>query len=386
MPLRQNKLYLICFIILIKVFGIYFATNIFNNFSPLIDSSLYINESFAEIKDTRTKVVQDLVIFIKYFFSYHFLIHFIFAFISIIGFIYGILKKTLSPIIIFILILPSSLVWTSIVGKEAIFFGFFNLVIFIWFSYILGKLNTFDILLLIISIFVCFILRPHYSLVLLWMFFSVFIINNLFNYKFIILLPSFFLAFCFCFVYFYSDEILWRAINMIEYKARSSRFDLFSYQNPILTKESYVGIDLTGDLRSLKSHLLTKYKNEILILWPFSIIGPLPSELFERPEFFPFFIEGCLIFFFPIIIFVLAKKNKSTDFQKFYLYFCYVIIPSVIFLIIIHSPFGILNPGSGIRWRVNFETVFYLTTLLMYFNFKEKNKIANENFTHTSKC
>tara|TARA_B110001469_G_C9488516_1_gene244568 strand:+ start:57 stop:185 length:129 start_codon:yes stop_codon:yes gene_type:complete len=39
--------------------------------------------------------------------------------------------------------------------------------------------------------------------------------------------------------------------------------------------------------------------------------------------------------------------------------------------IIIHAPFGILNPGTAIRWRVNFELIFYLAPILIYM--KSKN-------------
>ena len=62
--------------------------------------------------------------------------------------------------------------------------------------------------------------------------------------------------------------------------------------------------------------------------------------------------------------------DKEVCLKEFNLFFYYMIFPSLIILVIIHSPFGILNPGSGIRWRVNFETIFYLTPLLLYLNHK----------------
>ena len=48
---------------------------------------------------------------------------------------------------------------------------------------------------------------------------------------------------------------------------------------------------------------------------------------------------------------------------------------SAIFLLMfIHVFFGIHNPGTAIRWRVNFELIFYFVPLLLYFNILDNKK------------
>ena len=100
--------------------------------------------------------------------------------------------------------------------------------------------------------------------------------------------------------------------------------------------------------------------------WIFSIIGPTPQEIFLRIEFVPFIFEGVLILIFPFLIYFYSLTQTYLNKKLFNKIFFYSIITTLILLITIHAPFGILNPGTGIRWRVNFECIFYLLPFLIY--------------------
>ena len=102
--------------------------------------------------------------------------------------------------------------------------------------------------------------------------------------------------------------------------------------------------------------------------WIFSIIGPMPHEILNRFVFIPFFLEGLIIIIFPLIIYLIAIRDKKVDLKLLNQNYFYFLLPVLILIIIIHTPFGILNPGTSIRWRVNFDTVFYLLPLLIFFN------------------
>lgn len=375
--LSHNKVILLLFLVfLFKVFGVLFATKIFNYYTPLIDSNLYLTNFFENHGDIRTIIIQKIVIFLKTFIYNDFFIHLSFAILSSIGLVYGILKKLASPIIIFSLFLPSAFVWTSIVGKEAIFFGFFSLIIFIWIRFNSDNICKIDIILLLIAACLCFILRPHYALPLIWLFLSSLIIKKLGQYKNIILFIGFSIFSASCFLIFFSDEVLWRALNMINFEARSSRFEYFNVINPKLVIEKYINVfDRKVPIPNIDLYavVIKQYKVIISKYWIFSMIGPLPSELTKRIVFIPFFIEGCLVFIFPIIVYIVAIYNKNVCSEKFKLFFYYSILPSLFFILIIHAPFGILNPGSGIRYRVNFESLFYIAPLILYFNCKYIN-------------
>ena len=375
----KNIIILLLTILVIKIFGVYFATHIFHYYSPLIDANLYINEYYRipdgaiQTGEIRTNLIQNLVLFAKLFFSNNFFIHLFFGILSLIGFIYGIFKKLVSPIMTITLVLPSSLIWTSVVGKEAVFFGFYTLIIFIWISYCFYKINKIDLLFLLVAIVICTLLRPHYTIALGWLFFSTIIIKNLIHYKNIILLPFFSLICFVCFLFFYSDAILWKILSMIDFNARASRFDYLGIHNPSYVKFTQHRVDGHAlQILEYYSTTILEFKQAISKYWLFSIIGPLPSELLNRIEFIPFFIEGCIIFVFPLIIYLLSRMDIKEILKEFDVLFYYAILPSLIILIIIHTPFSILNPGSGIRWRVNFEATFYLLPFLLYTNCKYK--------------
>jgi hypothetical protein len=46
---------------------------------------------------------------------------------------------------------------------------------------------------------------------------------------------------------------------------------------------------------------------------------------------------------------------------------------------VLHAPFGLLNPGSAIRWRVNFEKIFYLAPLLLMYRFIDDAPTKNNS-------
>ena len=56
-------------------------------------------------------------------------------------------------------------------------------------------------------------------------------------------------------------------------------------------------------------------------------------------------------------------------------------MPAIFLLMIIHAYFGILNPGTAIRWRINFELIFYFAPYLIYLNLKEFKNEKNPTFS-----
>ena len=342
---------------LIKLFGVCFSIFIFHKFSPLIDANLYIDHFYSSTREIRTRTVQEIVLLFSVF--NEIVIHYVFGCISLIGFFYALIKFNFKPILLIFLLLPSSIVWTSIVGKEAIYFGFFTLLIFIWITALNDKLKLIDLILFIFSVIVCLVFRPHYLICIFWLYFSLIIIKYFFKYKNIVLFFTFLGLVILCLNIVYSDEILWRAVSLIDYYSRSARFVHYN----ILPPEIAAKIEFYDQI-------FLSFKDAIIKDWIYSIIGPRFDELFVRIEFIPYFIEGFLILSFPLMMYIYALKRNIDEFKKFNMLYLYSLIPALCLIILVHIPFGILNPGTGIRWRVNFESIFYLTPMLIYFNYK----------------
>lgn len=351
---HRPSLYLIAGIVAIKVFGVLFATKVFARYSPLIDSNLYLSNFYANDRMLRTKIVQVLANSLVGI-TGEFWTHLIFGLISASGFFYYYLRGGRSYLILLFLLLPSSLIWTSIVGKEALFFGAMGLCLFVWAKFSVETLDQYDWIGLMIGVLICLIMRPHYGVVLFWLFASTVLIKR-FDYGAIPLLIVGYLCLWVVIYYFAWDDILNRGFGGIEYSARASRFDTFGI-NPKIGYEGFA-----------------RFKELIPLGIIFGIIGPLPSEIMSRPEFIPFFVEGVLILMLPIAIAVFAYKKISSYKTIFFKIFFLSVIPGIFYLMVMHAPFGVLNPGSAIRWRTDFEQFFYLAPFLLFLRCMNEKK------------
>jgi hypothetical protein len=336
-------------LLLVKVFAVFFATQIFAKYSPLLDSNLYLNGAYGSHEAFRTLLIQRITVLANSF-GGRFFANYIFAVASCAGFLYAYYKyERLLPFWgCMFLLLPSSFVWTSIVGKEAIFFGLFGLLIVLWSIYADEQLNLPQVITAIFLILLCSLFRPHYLLAIVWLFVATFVVKRLGFNAIYILLVTFIGIIRAIYLYFW-DDLLIRGYTGISVDGRASRF-----------------LDLEIQPYAEKNHAgFSRFENWLPFGALFGIIGPTPTEVVKRPEFLPFFIEGLFILCMPIIVYVYAKRHGGPRFACFKQLFFLALLPSIILLLILHSPFGVLNPGSATRWRVNFEQIFYLAPTLL---------------------
>lgn len=342
---------LILLVAIVKISAVAFVTLIFSRYTPLVDSHLYLNGYYIQSGEFRTASVQWLALSISQFFG-PYITHFVFAMFSAGGLLLYYMSGGRRVSLLLTLLFPSTLVWTSIVGKEAIYSGALGIGFVLWTIYVVRCLRWYELVLAGVSLLVCFLFRPHYAVALAWLFIATMVLNKLKGRAPIVLL--FILLMGGFAVYFLAwDEILFRAFSGIEPTARASRFDYFNI----------IGHSPDG---------FERFKSLVPFGMLFGIVGPLPSEVAQRPEFSPFFIEGLIILTSPILIYILACKRLGPKrMERFRLVFFWAIVPSILILIALHAPFGLLNPGSATRWRTNFEQIFYLAPLLLFYRFND---------------
>ena len=334
---------------LIKLIGFTFAYYIFFKYTQVLDYKLYIEGFYNSDTSLRTRLIGIISSSIYNMFGL-LAVNFIFGCISIIGVAYFYLRGGKSILPILFLLLPSSLIWTSIIGKEAIFFGFYCLLIVIWCRYVTTKLDYSDYLLFLVSLVICIVLRPHYSIVIIWLYLSTFLVKHRFlSYKSLIFLYVCIVSLIYIYLY---GSLVDRGFFGIDYDARSSRFKVFNLPQ---TEE---GVLL--------------YHNFLPLSFFMGIIGPLISELRVRIEFLPFFIEGIFILISPLFFIILNLNRKVNIYNIDDGFVTLIYFLALVLAMFLHAPFGILNPGSAIRWRVNFEPLFYLLPVFLI-NLNEKN-------------
>lgn len=340
-------------LLFIKVCGVSFALLVFARHTPLIDSQLYLNGFYRETTEFRTKLISTLATSLEYS-GGAYLTHYTFAIISASGLIYYYQTGGKRWLLLLTMLPPSILVWASIVGKEAIYCGAAGITLVIWSKYVTRALRFNEILIATAALLLCFFLRPHYSIALFWLFIARFSMENLKEKSTTVLFLLFLIGFTL--VYFFLwDELLNRAYTAIEPSARASRHEIFEVA--------------PNSLDGFK-----QFKSLVSLGMLISIIGPLPAEVINRVEFIPFFIEGAMILISPLLVYSWANKHCTTSqlatFNK--MFWC-CLAPSILILMLMHAPFGILNPGSATRWRTNFEQVFYLAPLLLLYRLIDKD-------------
>ncbi len=352
--------YLLAALLCVKLIGVAFATLVFARFTPLVDSELYIKGFYVGEQVSRTAFIQSLATMANRVGGAYFA-HLTFALMSVVGLAYYYFTGGRRWLLMLVLLLPSALVWTSIVGKEALFFGGFTLLLVVWSRFATNDLTPMDVAAAVVAGTVCAVLRPHYAVVVVWLFASVAIVKKMSGRAWSIVLLLFLLGAVGVFTTVW-DDMLARGFNAIEPTARASRFN-------------YFGIEARSDVG------FERFKSMVSLGALLGIVGPMPVELFARPAFIPFFMEGILILLCPCLVYFYASKQHFLGKERFNIMFLWCLLPAILALMVLHAPFGLLNPGSATRWRVNFEAIFYMAPLLLLYAFMDNAPHENRSFS-----
>lgn len=392
--MEVRKYYILFAFIVCKLLATIFSLYILNQFTPLIDSKLYQEEYFLKHylgTPIRTLFIQYIAT-ITNFLTSPVISHYIFSIFSSLGILWYVTTNNVRWHILIMLLLPSSMIWTSVIGKEAIFYLFFSLLIINWNIYLTRNFKITNWMIISLALAICLLLRPHYSVCLLWLFLAVFVIKNFRNYKVLLFIFYTLVISILLLIIFFGNyidnyfstnlfDIRWRAFNTINIEGRASRFYSLGFGD--ILKQGEI---VNGEIRSFPQNgyeiLMNKFDSYFLTGLFYGIIGPFPNELLDRIEFIPFFIEGIIILLLPLAFLIYLIFNKSISNKNiYYNNYIYGVLPTIFLLMITHAFFGILNPGTAIRWRVNFELIFYFAPLLIYFNLKSSKNEKNNSLS-----
>ena len=361
--MKTNYFYLILF----KLIYTFFAVFIFANLTSLGDSNLYLNGDF-ELNFSILTSSTSFVIFITYLLKkvlyFPILVHLFYCIITFLALKYLLrnlkLNNTLERLLIFLLIMPSFGMWTSIISKEAANL-FFTCYVLIWVINLFNKKKTKFIFLYVFSLYFSIILRPTVGVSLFILIIYLYINNSLFTKNLKITLLTITSLIFILFLY-----LLLPYINEIYLPMAQSYFDPKNF-----------------DARSTRDINLWNGTYEFFTNAPYGIlianIGPTLNEAFKQPLFLPYFIEGFIfistILYFISNFFINGVINRNINFHN-----TYFILFFLFLLLLINYPFQIFNPGSAIRYRSSYYHII-LALLLFLYNKRLNNKI-NENISN----
>ena len=356
----MKKPTLLILILLSKLLASWFAIHFYTQLTVVSDPFNYARASYSGVFfESRTAFIGNFAGLLARNLGEN-APHYIFSMIS--GFaIWGLLIQTswsVTKILLPLLFLPTITMWTGLVSKESLAASATAVVLMIWIQIIQRRENLVSVGILGLALSLYAFVRPHYCVGAAVLVGGTWILRPNIGggspFKGVSI-PKFSEG-VLCLFLFLILLITHKQIAAGLGKIISQALVYFAYPDGASSRNNWLKWSEPADF--------------YYSTWwgiPFSIIGPLPSEVIKRPKMVFAFVEGLIIFLLPLAAFIaFVRKIKRTPDQNLrYLYRIFFIILPVTtgFLFLVHAPFGTVNSGSAVRYRVGFEYLVTITWL-----------------------
>lgn len=348
------------FIMLLKITVTLLTVYVYAKFSPFPDAERYLNANFNSWSFSylfnRTVFADYIFAFLKNFLIFHTAVH-LFISVSLGGILWYVFKDDYEyvnkPLFYSCILLPHFLIWTGMVGKEALAIGGF--LLFIKASVDLVVWNKLRIIPLLLGLFLGFIVRPHYAMAYFYLFIISFVVVK--SKTQLMGLFSTTRSLCLLGVVLGYIALLYNLLypllsdSLLKFMITTNRYCLSFTQS-----------------KGNRWDILWKATSDFFynIPWgiPISIIGPTSNEALLKPIFLPVFIEGCIA----LALLLLCSYKLLRFATKHRCYSSVVIwgfLPALLFGLCLNYPFGIFNPGSAIRYKQSLVALIYFFPLLL---------------------
>lgn len=362
--MRSTRLSL-SFLIVVKIAATLFAILVYSRFTQLGDAERYLSASvpfsLTSILD-RTTFTDLLFSSLRRLFASDLAVHLGTSLLVAIT-LWATLRRSYPyadrRLLWLALLLPHFLVWTSVVGKEAIAVISFTGLVWVTVQLVVHGRLHFSIF--FFSTITSLLIRPHYFIAYAILFFGglvsrlmkkqsarLGIDTYIFLSVFVFLGISILLTFSTSFWGPYLLEVMQVTEGyFLSYDAASNRLAI-DWDSPFdFFMNAWWGI-------------------------PFSIIGPLPTEVVTRPILLPVLLEGLASALLFVILFLKVLAH-GFSFRQHRLFLFLGFIPAVVVEIIVHYPFGLFNPGSALRYKQSIAPLLYLFPIMFLAEFRLLN-------------
>ncbi|TMP83640.1 hypothetical protein CWB73_02130 [Pseudoalteromonas phenolica] len=263
----------------------------------------------------------------------------------------GVFRST-NILILFVLanLMPSYLLWTSVHSKEAISVFIMSFFAVFLIKYERSEIKGKDWFAFIIFMYLGLVFKAQYFAAIISCLVFIYLYKKL-NCKALgkLMLFTLMIGTQVLILFGLSDIIDAVTLNMYQH---------FDPENARSTRENIYFVNEGDFFRNM-------FSNMLLAAW-----GPTLAEVASKPLMALFFLESlCIALIIIILLFGMFKQLLNYQLNISVLVLSFLMI---FWLLLVHYPFGIFNPGSAIRYRQNFYPL--LITLLFYLNFKTSNK------------
>ncbi|TWI01770.1 hypothetical protein IP90_02330 [Luteimonas cucumeris] len=327
-----------------------FSVYVYSRYSQLGDAQAYLTGEYGEYAQGRTLLITRVASGLRAMLGADLLVHLAFSMFAASGVCYliaqGDIRGRYRWPLLAILLNPNFGVWASVTGRESIFVG----LLAYFMGAVLGHHRRHRIAHVLIAPLcvagMIYIRAPFgigialfYLVYLLYAWGPRLRLSIGVQAVFFLALATLALAFAWPYIDGYiSNEILPLA---------QSYFTVAS-----TTTRTWVDLHTAGDL--------------LAGLWwilPLSLIGPTPAEVLARPVMLPFLLAGLVVFGLLLHSIYVAMFKAPRGPTRGILLLGW--LPAMLVILVSYAPFGIYNPGSGIRYASCFLLFVIFPALLV---------------------
>lgn len=328
----------------------FFSFFIYSHFSQLGDANSYLSGAYDETGQARTWIISFIASKLLAIVHSQLLAHLTYSLFAATGICYLVRQARVQgrfrwPLLV-ILLLPNFGVWTSVIGREALFIGLLGFFMGAVIGYFMQR-GVLRLLLALACVAGMIFIRAPFGFG-----------TALFLFMFLLYtwgprtqLSVGVQALAFVAIGAFLLTWLWPVIDAyiaddVLPKAKTF-FTIYSD-----TTRLWINIDTTQGL--LKS------------LWwsiPLALIGPTPAEVMARPVMLPFLLSGLVVAGVIVYSLHVALRQSAPGTMRKILVLGW--IPSVALILVSYVPFGIYNPGSGIRYESCFLLFLILPSMFL---------------------
>jgi hypothetical protein len=322
-----------------------FAVFVYSHFSQLGDANSYLSGAYDDTGQARTYFITLLATRLMALVHSDLVAHLVYSMFAASGVAYMVRQARVHGpyrwALLAILLCPNFGVWASVIGREALFIGllgfFMGAVIGYFTERGIGRL-----LLALACVAGMIFIRSPYG-----------IGTALFLLMFLIYLwgPRTQLSVGVQFLGFaaVAGFVLFLAWPMID-----------DYIAGDVLPKAKTFFTINSDTTRLWMNLTTTPQLFRGLWWmlPMALVGPTPAEVAARPLMLPFFLSGMMVLCVLLFSLYVAWRKSPPGLLRKILVLGWM--PSLALILVSYVPFGVYNPGSGIRY----ESCFLLFLIL----------------------
>lgn len=333
---------------LIKVMYSLLAINVVSKFVVLGDSARYLSSPVPFSNEVFMKSTYFMDFLGGWLGLIPYLGHIFACTISFYGIWYALKNLKLSSWelfwILLFLIFPTFSIWTSIFSKEA--FAVFYLGVI--FGFLVGvvenakfKPNITEVL----AFYLLILFKPQYLAAIIQTIIFMYIWQKFKSMSLRVTLVIVTIIFNFSLLYLFRDAISDLSFTIISH---------FSTDAASTRDSAFIWIEKYDVFKNMHIGMLIAF------------VGPTYQEALIKPIQMMAFIESAVVVFvfFAIILIALLKDISVL---KFNVLAFFIVVNFLFWFLFAHYPFGVLNPGSALRYRSGFLPILFLIVVYFYY-------------------